>query len=247
MKELVINLCELSNTFTLIMRHDTAYFIKNELPKFIEERCKNRYLKLGNFVKRLRSGEYIPKDTYSDSETRYVYLTIGNFSGETLNLEELTFLEETVGKNYEEIQVNDGNFIITRSGTVGSVHIFKRPDEKIYIPSHHLAVMDLAEKGEADAKFLEYYLKSDFPKSYFWAFATGKSQKEISNWSIKSLPIPWCVDPSKVASRCGRIENEIKNLQNEISNLKKKFDSELWEGISQENKTSHTQFSNYPK
>lgn len=216
-----------------MLRHDTTYFIKNEIPNFIKDKCNNNYVQLGDYVKRLRSGEYIPKNTYSDKETNYVYLTIGNFSGEEINLDELTFLDETVGKDFEKIQVNDGNLIITRSGTVGSVHIFKRPDEKIYIPSHHLAVIDFTENNEGGVKFLEYYLKSEFPRKFFWSFATGKSQKEISNWSIKSLPIPWCKDPSKVSFKCSKLETKIKNLQKEILCYKKDFDSQLWKAIKE--------------
>jgi len=233
LKELNISLSDVSNTFTLMLRHDTAYFIKNELPEFIDKKCKNRYLQLRDYVKRLRSGEYIPKNPYSGTETNYVYLTIGNFSGEAINLEELTFLDETIGKSYEKIQVNDGNLIITRSGTVGSVHIFQRPDEKIYIPSHHLAIIDFTKNNEGDAKFLEYYLKSEFPKIFFWSFATGKTQKEISNWSIKSLPIPWCKDPSSVAVRCGKLEMQIKDLQKRMLESKQEFDSELWKAIEE--------------
>ncbi len=78
-------------------RPDTHYFIKHDLPEFLSSLSQTKIIRFRNYIKRLRSGEYIPKDSYSDKETNYVYLTVGQFSKPYVSFEELTFLEESVG------------------------------------------------------------------------------------------------------------------------------------------------------
>jgi restriction endonuclease S subunit len=179
----------------------------------------------------VRSGEYIPKPSYSDTETDYVYLTIGQFLGPYVSFEDLTFLEESVGEDYAYLQVKHGDLVVTRSGTVGVVHIFRAPDDKVYIPSHHLAIVEIPNDADHSAEYLRLFLQSEFPRKYFWAFASGKSQKEISNWSIKSLPIPQVADPHEVANRCQSVEQEILMLREQIASKHQEKEQVLYEAI----------------
>jgi len=100
MDTIIINPVDFGRTFTLIARHDTHYFIEHELPRFLDSLSKTSVIRCRNYIKRLRSGEYIPKACYSDRETDYVYLTIGQFSGRYVSFEDLTFLEESIGEQY---------------------------------------------------------------------------------------------------------------------------------------------------
>lgn len=220
MNTIVIQPSQISRTFTLNSRHDTHYFLDHQLPEFLASISGANVIRFRNYISKLRSGEYIPKSSYSDLETNFVYLTIGQFSGPYVSFEELTFLEDSIGLQYESIQVNSGDLVITRSGTVGMVHIFRAPDNKIYIPSHHLAIVSLPEDSTHSIEFLRLFLQTSFARDYFWAFATGKSQKEISNWSINSIPIPQPENPHDIARKCLDVEEEILELVNNIENKK---------------------------
>jgi len=222
---------DFARTFTLIARHDTHYFMEHDLPKFLDSLSGTRIIRLRTYFNRLRSGEYIPKASYSDTETDYVYLTIGQFSGPHVSFEDLTFLDESVGEQYAHIRVRIGDLVITRSGTVGVVHIFNPPDDKIYIPSHHLAIVEIPDDAEHSPEYLRLVLQSEFARKYFWAFATGKGQKEISNWSVKSIPIPQCENPHDVAEKCLDIEREIQALEEELSRMQEKKEQVLYEAI----------------
>jgi len=224
MNTIVVTPSDMARTFTLVARPDTHYFIEHALPEFLASLSNAGVIRFRNYFKRLRSGEYIPKDSYSDIETDYVYLTIGQFSGQYISFEGLTFLEESVGETYKDIRVNNGDLVITRSGTVGVVHIFNAPDNKTYIPSHHLAIVEIPQDSHLPPEYLRLFLQSEFARKYFWAFATGKSQKEISNWSIKSIPIPQCDNPGQVTKQCLQIERDIVDLQTSI--LQKQEDKE---------------------
>jgi restriction endonuclease S subunit len=218
MRSVQVTPAELSRTFSLNIRPDTHYFLKHELPEF-KESLSNAPVPLRKYVSRLRSGEYIPKASYSDSETEYVYLTVGQFSGSSVSFDELTYLDPTAGENFERLQVKDESLVITRSGTVGVVHVFRAPDAKVYIPSHHLAIVEIAEHWSELIEYLRLFLQTDFARKYFWAFASGKSQKEISNWSIESIPIPRVDRPEDITAQGLEIEYEINRLRREIERL----------------------------
>ena len=231
MDTIVIKPADFARTFTLIARHDTHHFIERELPMFKDSLSETRIVRFRNYFNRLRSGEYIPKASYSDTETDYVYLTIGQFSGSYVSFEDLTFLDESVGAQYFDIRIKSGDLVITRSGTVGIVHIFDPLDDKIYIPSHHLAIVEIPADTDHSRDYLRLFLQSEFSRKYFWAFATGKSQKEISNWSIKSIPIPQCENPHEVADKCQKIEEDIRLFEQELAKKQKEKEQVLYEAI----------------
>ena len=135
-----LNTEEIIDTKWLGIRPYTCHFTKFELPNFISKYCTEGYDNLGKFVLSLHSGEYIPKKHYSITETNYIYVKVGNFSKGYLDLIEYEYLEDEIGKEYENLKLEKGDIIITRSGTVvGKVSVFDIPEgfeEKIFIPSH---------------------------------------------------------------------------------------------------------------
>jgi hypothetical protein len=214
MKTIAISPAALADTFTLIARPDTHIFLDRDLPEYVGNLGRGA-VPLSRYIDRLRSGDYIPKAAYADRETEFVYLTIGQFSGTEVVFEDLTYLDPTVGETYTHLAVGDGDLVVTRSGTVGVVHEFKAPDEKVYIPSHHLAIAQVAA-GKPGVEYLRLVLQSEFARRYFWSFASGKGQKEISNWSIKTVPIPVAEDPQRVADKMTALEQEIQQLRSKV-------------------------------
>jgi len=214
-----INTSDIINTKWLSIRPFSCHFSKYNLPTFKQKYCSKGFDLLGKFVIDLRSGEYIPKDFYSISETQYIYLNVGNFSKGDIDFLSPVYLEDDIGEKYNSIKVDSGDMIITRSGTVGSIAIFEIPnklDDKIFIPSHHLAIIKTSTPDEM--LFLKYYLTFSFCKNFFDAFSTGKVQKEITNWSIRKIPIPKSLNKTKLEEDFKRIDLVIKREQlNNIS------------------------------
>lgn len=217
-KLFLASLSELQRTYWLSLREDTWRFLREDLPNLLEVYFPSGYVRLGEFVLSLRSGEYIEKASYSDEETEFAYVSVNNFSSETPDLDDIVFLDTVVGERFKAIALCDGDLIITRSGTVGRVHAFHPPDNKYYIPSHHLAVLKLPDEVSR-AQFLRFYLQTDFARNFFWAHATGKSQKEITNWSIRRIPVPRMDNYAEVARNCREIECQIEELRNKSRDL----------------------------
>jgi restriction endonuclease S subunit len=224
------NFSNLSKTTWLSIRTYLCRFIEEELPLFIEENLKGQYVPFSRYVKKIRSGEYIPKKYYSSGETIFVYLRVNNISSNELNLEEPIFLDESIGDQYKNIAIKENDLILTRSGTVGKSIIFTKQldDEKIYIPSHHLAVIQLNNLDEA--LFLKYYVQSSFGSDFFWAFSTGKSQKEITNWSIRKLPIPAINEKlrEKIVSEIQQREEKSNQYKEQIKKLREEIDDLIY-------------------
>jgi len=234
------NLSGITSTFWLSARPFTYNFIIKELPDFTKELCKERIENFGSYVKSLRSGEYIPKDFYSNEPTPYIYLSVNNFTGNKVNLDDVKFLIEEVGEKYKGIAIKNGDLVITRSGTVGNCQIFEISDDdkNIYIPSHHLAVVSLHSHEEA--VFLKNYLRSEFCYHFFWAFATGKSQKEITNWSIKRMPVPTNINPRVLAGNLEDIEAKINSSEELIKSIQVIIDTVLCKyKVKDINQTNH--------
>jgi type I restriction enzyme S subunit len=224
------NFSNLSKTTWLSTRTYLCRFIEEELPLFIKENLKGQYIPFSRYVKKIRSGEYIPKKYYSSGETIFVYLRVNNISSNELNLEEPIFLDESIGEQYKNIAIKENDLILTRSGTVGKSIIFTKQsdDEKIYIPSHHLAVIQLNNLDEV--LFLKYYVQSSFGSDFFWAFSTGKSQKEITNWSIRKLPIPAINEKlrEKIVSEIQQREEKSNQYKEQIKKLREEIDDLIY-------------------
>lgn len=221
-----ISFRNISETPWLSLRPFTCNYIQKELPAFLSEYLKNEYYALGSKKFTIRSGEYIAEDNYEEKETKYVYLSVRNFSGFDMDLGSANFLNENEGEKYRSIALQDQDIVITRSATVGCVHFFRKPDNKIYIPSHHLSVLRSSDPLEFK-KFCVFWLRTKYCRDFFEAYATGKIQKEINNWSIRKVPIPKVHNISEVVSCCNAINDKIKERNKQIKSLQSIIDNVL--------------------
>jgi len=224
----VVNTTDIKNTRWLSLRPFSCHFSKYEYPNFIRKYCSVGYESLGKFVIELRSGSYIAKKNYCSYETNYVYMNVGNFSKGDIDFISPVYLDNDIGEQYESIKVNPGDMIITRSGTVGCIAIFNVPTnliDKTFIPSHHLAIIQTSTPNEM--LFLKYYLTYPFCKNFFDAYSTGKVQKEITNWSIRKIPIPSALDKSTLENEFQTIDFKIKKVQSNVVSLQTSIDQIL--------------------
>jgi restriction endonuclease S subunit len=195
----------------------TQKYILFDLPKLRKSLIPFEVKRLDSFVDSLKSGEYIPKRYYLGGLSKYIYLSVNNFSGDNLKLDDAIYIDETIGKEFEGLALKDNDLIVTRSGTVGKWRIFKQNGDIIYLPSHHLSFIRL--KPIEILTFLKYYLNSNLIMPYVESFSTGKSQKEINNWSIKRIPIPTKIDFNNITNSIVPVEKEINILRAKLSTL----------------------------
>jgi restriction endonuclease S subunit len=85
-----------------------------------------------------------------------------------------------------------------------------------------------------NAVFLKYYLQSSFGLDFFWAFSTGKSQKEITNWSIRKLPIPTVdkITIEKIVSEIQQREEKSNQYKEQIKELRDEIDNFIYQSLN---------------
>lgn len=103
--------------------------------------------------------------------------------------------------------------------------MFHSADDRHYIPSHHLSFTRIS--NPSIKTFLKYYLNSKYSLSYVQAYSTGKSQKEINNWSIKRIPVPTAIAFDSVVPKIQAIEKKIAQTKQQIESLQNIVDDVL--------------------
>lgn len=220
-----IKFSEISKSLSLRLDVRLHAYLKYELPELLAN-FKYTTFPLRNAILEIRNGKDVKKDNYSDNETDFAYPTVNNIKPEKIITDDILHINNIIGGTLEKYKLDVGDLIITRSGTVGVSKVFDINGEKTYIPSGYLIVLKIDE-NIVKTKFLEFYLNSIFMRSYFEVFATGKSQKNISQTDIKNIPVPIVDDAEQIniikeiiplISEIEEKEEEIKLLKDGVSN-----------------------------
>jgi len=137
------------------------------------------------------------------------------------NFDEEIFIDPEKGQELEHHALLKNDLIITRSGSVGFCKLFDICDDRTYIPSGYVIVLKVNE-DKILPRFLEYYLSTKFAKRYFEIRSSGKTQKNISQTDILSIPIPNISNAyqEKIINEIGRdAQSKILALQQKIESL----------------------------
>lgn len=174
-------------------------------------------VKLRQVISKIRNGKDFSKKAYSDYETNTCYIRVNNLkpSGEFIT-EDIVYLKDEEVESFSNLLINEGDFLITRSGTVGMAFRFKKsmlPEEirdKDFMPAGYIIVVKI--HSEFDDEDFKYFLYSSISRKYFEALSCGKSQQNISQSDLGKWIIP--------LSLLRNIPNkEIKEKEKQIATL----------------------------
>ena len=176
------------------------------------------------FITKLNNGKDVSKENYvSFNKSDIIYPTVNNFKNGELDLSSVTFIDDDwFEENYTTLVTDD--IIISRSGTVGITFVWNENEingifnRKITaVPSGYLIVVQI-DKDRILPKFVKHYFNTELMKKYFSVFGVGKSQKNIAQPEIISIPIPnLSIDNQrKVIEKISPIDNEIQKLKTQI-------------------------------
>lgn len=178
----------------------------------------------------INNGKDISTENYVTYNTsNIIYPTVNNFKNGIVDLSSVTFVNDVyLDESLRTLKTDD--IIISRSGTVGLTFVWNEENiNKLFqrkitaIPSGYLIVITV-NKETLLPKFIEYYFATDLMKQYFNVFGVGKSQKNIAQPEILSIPVPQISlsDQQKILEKASPIEKEIEKLKAHI-----KPDSEI--------------------
>ncbi|ADQ06120.1 restriction modification system DNA specificity domain protein [Caldicellulosiruptor hydrothermalis 108] len=216
MKIHIKNLSELTNNSYLRADFKFAYYYDTSFVR-LKAKWKESF-KLRQIVSRIRNGKDFSKKVYADYETDTCYIRVNNLKpmGEFTG-EDIIFLRDEEIEKFFNLFIDEGDFLITRSGTVGIAFKFIRHDlpeyirDKNFMPAGYIIVIKV--HNLFDDEYLKYFLYSSISRRYFEALACGKSQQNISQADLGKWLVPLQILKNIPV-------NEIKEKEQEISKLK---------------------------
>jgi type I restriction enzyme S subunit len=188
-----INLLKLANNSYLRGDFKFVYYYDTIFTKLKTE-WKNS-VKLRQVISKIRNGKDFSKKAYSDYETNTIYIRVNNLKplGKFI-AEDIAYLKDEKVRAFSDLFVNEGDFLITRSGTVGIAFRFEKsilPEEirdKDFMPAGYIIVLKIRSKF--NDKHFKYFLYSSISRKYLEALSCGKSQQNISQSDLGKWLIP---------------------------------------------------------
>jgi type I restriction enzyme, S subunit len=232
------------------LRTDFSYIdiVENNFSKKMDRR-------LAEFLIFLETGKAIKKEDYSEEESSYVHVVVKNIRYNRLDISDSLFINEEKGEFLNEFRLQKNDIVIAISSNVGASFLYEGESDLNLTLSHYLARVRVNEE-KVIPKYLSYYLNSEFIKKYFRATETGKTQKNLSKWYIRNLPIFFNENieiQKKIIEKIEPIENEIINIIasqrseadiiNEVFAEEFNYDKNLWRNFGK-GMTAGTQKSN---
>ena len=176
------------------------------------------------FIKKLNNGKDVSKENYVGfNQSDIIYPTVNNFKNGDLVLNSVTFIDD------DWLDVNSstlatGDVIISRSGTVGITFIWNEDETNqifnrniVAVPSGYLIIVQI-DKDQLLPQFVKHYFSTVLMKKYFSVFGVGKSQKNIAQPEILSIPIPnlSIENQRKIIEKISPIDLGIQQLKSQI-------------------------------
>ena len=213
------------------IRCDThfMYNIKKADEFFSNERVT--WVALGSILEKVQNGMNVKTDYYSMEETDNLYLSVSQIKEYGLISKNQNYLTDEVKdlSNFSELEEN--TVITTRSGTIGVALSTNHPsfnfEDKTYIASGFVISSKIMSGYSSD--IIANYINLFDVQKYLTAMASGACQKNISQPTIKNLPIPEVLLTEKDSfdklfkeyeSESTRILEDIRHSENELVELK---------------------------
>lgn len=176
-------------------------------------------------------GPRFPGNLYSISGNIGTLRTTDLDTEGNINYKTIPFANLNI-KDFESHLLIDDDLLITRSGTVGVVSVFKKQTFHV-IPAAFLIRFRL--KNSILPEFLRFYFRNEIGKRKLLDIAEGGVQKNIRGSSILKLfvPIPSPVEQKEINKRLSQIENLIQDhdiLLSKLQSLKTGFMQDLLSG-----------------
>ena len=176
------------------------------------------------FITNINNGKDVSKENYVGfNKSDIIYPTVNNFKNSELILDAVTFINDNwLDENSRTLSSND--VIISRSGTIGITYVWNETyinkkfcRDIIAIPSGYLIVVKV-DKSKLLPEFVKHYFSTELMKKYFSVFGVGKSQKNIAQPEILTIPIPNLSigKQNQIIEKISPIDKQVQKLKDQI-------------------------------
>ncbi|MBI4721828.1 MAG: restriction endonuclease subunit S [Candidatus Stahlbacteria bacterium] len=223
--ELGIKLPELKDEMTYIVNSDTvehkridAYYYQ---PKFeeVEKAIKNgkfEVMELKEFITKIHYGASVKNEYVNEG---IPLLRIQNLKENKVDLRDVVKLPETMKKEIGTAFVNEGDLLISRSGTVGVVSVVPKEADGFAFGSF---MIKFCLNDKINKYYVSIWLNSRLQKLLTEREKIGAIQGNITIGTIESFKIP--LPPLAVQNK---IADEVKNRMQKAEQLQESAKEEL--------------------
>lgn len=162
----------------------------------------------------LRTSEYLEHGDY-------MLITGTDFDDGRIIFDTCNYVAKERYDQDKNIQIADGNILITKDGTLGKVAYVEGLSKPATLNAGIFNVV-IREPAAVDAKYLFQYLKAPFLMEYVSKNATGGTIKHLNQSILKSFPIdlPEKEEQEKIGYFLGQIDDLIHFHQRTLSKAK---------------------------
>lgn len=192
------------------------------------EKVKGSRVKISEicFVK---GGKRIPKGlTFSSKVTNHPYLRVADFKDNSINLENLKYIDDLVFKKISNYIISKNDIYISIAGTTGLIGSIPENLDGASLTENAAKLM-IKDNKIISRKYLVYSLLIPSNQSSFKASTHNTSVGKLALFRIQNISInlPEVKDQQKIVERLEAVQDYKKLLQKQKSLFKELFDSIL--------------------
>ena len=192
---------------------------------------------LGSIIDHISYGASVANNYTSDISKGIPLLRIKDLSRNEINLDDVVYLDESLKKDIGNCYINEGEFLISRSGSIGIVAMATKQVDGFAFGSFMIKFR-INETIELDKRYLSYFLNSKIAIALIEREKIGAIQGNITIPTIKSIkiPLPPFETQNCLAEEITKRRNEAKKLQIEAKDILDQAKKEVEKIILGENK-----------
>ncbi|EOB2175835.1 restriction endonuclease subunit S, partial [Campylobacter upsaliensis] len=190
----------------------THYFDK--IAKIWNER-EYSVVRLGEILSYISYGASVPNNYTQNKDNGIPLLRIKDIKRNEISADDVVYLEQSCKNKLGECFVKEGDYLITRSGTVGVVAMVSAKYDGFAFGSFIIkfSLNDLL----VDKNFISYWLNSKISAIYFEKNKIGAVQGNITIPIIKNtiIPLPPLTEQERIAKEISQRKATAKALKQE--------------------------------
>ncbi|MBS4236223.1 restriction endonuclease subunit S [Campylobacter vulpis] len=194
----------------------THYFDK--MTKIWNEReCS--VVRLGEILSYISYGASVPNNYTQNKDNGIPLLRIKDIKRNEISADDVVYLEQSCKNKLGECFVKEGDYLITRSGTVGVVAMVSAEYDGFAFGSF---MIKFSLNGSlVDKNFISYWLNSKISAIYFEKNKIGAVQGNITIPIIKNtiIPLPPLTEQKRIAKEISQRKTRAKALKQEAKEL----------------------------
>ncbi len=171
----------------------------------LEELCK------------IKGGKRIPRGmSFSNNKTPYVYLRVSDMKSNTIQLDDLKYIDQEVFEQIKNYTINSTDLYLTIAGTIGSVGIIPEVVNGMNLTENAAKLTSIA----CNKEYLLYALQSSIAQDHFTSRFHQVAQPKLSIETANKTPVP--LPP---LSEQRRIVAKIEELFNLLDQIEKSLEA----------------------